>query len=100
MPKRGDKTKPHSQIRANKRIGDPASKYGYEPWKLDEDIQNKKAAAEQFKRALEAVLYKEYKYQDGTIMSDENKRQVLQEAHLEFIKRKGMMEGLGGQAYI
>lgn len=89
MQKRGERMKPHRQIKANKRIGDPASKYGYEPWKLDEDIQNKKAVAEQFKKALEAVLYKEYKYQDGIPMSDENKRQILQEVHLEFIQKTG-----------
>ena len=34
--------KPHRQIRTSKRVGEPSSKYGYEPWKFDEDVRNKK----------------------------------------------------------
>lgn len=77
--------KPHRQIRTSKRVGEPSSKYGYEPWKFDEDVRNKKEVQQKFKKDLEKVLYGDYRYNDG-LMSYETKRKILLEVYEEFRK--------------
>ena len=65
-------------------MGNSSGKYDFEPELFEEDIKNKKKVQDRFRKDLKEVLYKSYKYKDGT-MSHEAKRAVLIEVHKEFI---------------
>ena len=67
-----------------------SSKYEFEPDKFNEDVENKRQVAKQFKEDLENVLYNSYFYHDGSYMNDKTKRAILIEVHLEFVE---MLEG-------
>ncbi len=57
-----------------------SSKYEFEPDLFEKDV------AEQFKKDLRETLYKDYKYHNGTKMSNKAKKEFLTEVHLEFLE--------------
>ena len=63
-----------------------SSKYEFDSEQLDKDVRNKMEVIKQFKKDLEEVLHREYKYQDGQKMSQEQKESVLIRVHREFIE--------------
>lgn len=48
--------KTHRIIRTSKRVGDPSSKYGYNPEQFDADIAKHREEAEQYKKELRELI--------------------------------------------
>ena len=48
--------KPHRDIRTSKRVGDPSSKYGYNPAQLDIDVARNREETEKYKKELKELI--------------------------------------------
>ena len=77
----------------NKKIGDPSSKYAYEPHKIDADIQDKQDKYETIEvevvAYLDILLKMKIKYNDGTIMSNESKIDAIRSAVTKIFIQEG-----------
>ena len=63
------------------KIGDPSSKYGYNPEQINKDVEDKLRVKQQFKADINKAIDKDYKYINGGYLSENWKRQILLEIY-------------------
>lgn len=82
--------KPHRQIKASKRVGDPSSEFAYNK-NIDEVVNSKLAMIETVKGIIfeefDDIIINKIQYSDGSVMSQNQKFSIMKEA-LVMVKEK------------